>query len=736
MAGDRVATTFTASHWGTYQVLRDARGTPRLDAVPWDPNPSPIGLWQLDPALDRVRVRAPSVRRSWLEHGSGSHGALRGDDPFVEIGWDDALDLVAGELGRIRAAHGNAAIFGGSYGWSSAGRFHHAQSQVHRFLNTIGGYVRSVDTYSLGAGNVIMPHVVAPMDELLASHTSWPVLVENTELFVGFGGVPLKNCQVSPGGVGRHVVRDHLGAMARRGVRIVNISPVCDNLDAGGSVEWLPIRPGTDTALMLGIAYVLTVEKLVARDFLATHCVGYEQFEAYLLGRSDNVAKTPAWADRISGVPSGRIERLAREMAHARTMINAAFALQRASHGEQPFWMVVTLAAMLGQIGLPGGGFGVGYGAANMVGHAHPRIAGPTLPQGDNPVAAFIPVSRIADMLLSPGERFGYDGRNHVYPDIRLIYWAGGNPFHHHQDLNRLRYAWRAPETIVVHEQFWTATARHADIVLPATTTLERNDIGYAGGEGFLVAMKQVREPFALAMNDFDIFAGIADRLGAKERFTENLDELGWLRQIYDTSARRNRESGLELPPFEQFWEEGRVGFGTGEAATIMLDGFRRDPERNRLQTPSGKIEIFSKRIASFNLPDCPGHAVWSDPAEWLGGPKAAVFPLHLLSDQPARRLHSQLDASPHSIAEKVAGREPVHLNAEDARGRGIVTGDVVEVWNDRGRMLAGAIVGSATMQGVVRISTGAWLDLDAESGIELHGNRGHSEPAQCPGSL
>src|SRR5690606_32012639 len=162
---------------------------------------------------------------------------------------------VAQELQRVRTQHGNEAIFGGSYGWSSAGRFHHAQSQVHRLLNMFGGYVRSLDSYSLGAARVLMPHIVAPMGELMAGHHSWQVMEENTRLLVAFGGIPAKNAQVTAGGSPEHRVRPGLARLAAAGCRIVNFSPVRDNLDAPeGSVEWVPIRPNTDTAALLALA--------------------------------------------------------------------------------------------------------------------------------------------------------------------------------------------------------------------------------------------------------------------------------------------------------------------------------------------------------------------------------------------------------------------------------------------------------------------------------------------------
>ncbi len=708
-------TLYTAAHWGIYEV---GTGTPP-ELSPWreDPDPNQIGVHALAPSLQAIRVARPAVRRSWLERGPGSAPELRGREPFVEVDWNVALDLVAADLARVKAAHGNKAIFGGSYGWSSAGRFHHAQSQVHRFLNMIGGYVRHNDSYSLGAGRVILPHVLMSMEESWNQTTSFDVMAQHTEVFVAFGGVPAKNAQISAGGAMLHRVKHGLAAMAKAGTRFINISPVADNLDTGGPVEWIPIRPNTDTALMLALAHVLLVENLLDRDFLARCCHGYDRFEPYLAD------KTPAWASAITGIPAARIVMLAREMAASRTMMNVAWALQRASHGEQPFWMVVTLASMLGQIGQPGGGFAVGYGPTNRIGSSHTRLPGPSLPQGNNRVRAFIPVARIADMLLNPGAPFQYNGGHHIYPDIKMIYWAGGNPFHHHQDLTRLMHAWTKPETIIVHEQYWTATAKLADIVLPATIGLERNDLGYASAEGHIVASRKIVEPLGEARDDYTIFADLAQRLGVADAFTEGRDEMAWLRHLYAGTQRRGDMMGITLPDFDAFWEQGVVSLAQHDAPIVMLQAYRNDPDAHKLNTPSGKIEIFSDRIAGFNLPDCPGHPAWMVPTEWLGAPAAAQFPLHLLSDQPARKLHSQLDASPYSAAGKVAGREPIYLNPEDAFARGIANGDVVEVFNHRGRSLAGAVVSPDIMQGVARLATGAWFDHDWQTGIEKHGN-------------
>ena len=714
-------THYTASHWGIYRV-REEGGVPQLAPYEADPDPSPIGLHQMDVNASPLRIRRPAVRRSWLEKGPGAAPHLRGREPFVELDWDEALDLAAAEIDRVRMTHGNEAIFGGSYGWSSAGRFHHAQSQVHRFLNILGGYVRSVDTYSLGAGMVILPHILASVRDTNAGHTSWDVLAEHTELFVAFGGVPHKNTQISSGGAADHRVRGGLAGLAAAGVEVVNIGPVRDNLETGGAVDWIPLRPNTDTAMMLALCEVLHSEGLADRDFLARYAVGADRFVAYLDGSADGVRKTPEWAEAITGVPAETTRALARRMASRRTMVNVTWSLQRAAHGEQPFWAVVALAAMLGQIGLPGGGVGLGYGAMNALGSAHPDFPGPTLPQGRNDVSAFIPVARIADMLLRPGEPFTYNGRTHSYPDIRLIYWAGGNPFHHHQDLGRLREAWAHPDTILTNEQVWNAAARHADIVFPATTTLERNDLGNAVREGHIIAMKKVLEPFAEARNDYDIFSGLSARLGTLEAFGEGLDEAGWLRRLYAASAEAAGALGHNLPDFDTFWEMGIVSLAAEDRPVTMLADFRAAPETSPLKTPSGRIEIFSETIDGFGIADCKGHPAWFEPFEWLGAEAAATYPIHLLSDQPVRRLHSQLDHSPHSQAGKIDGREPVYLNEADAAARSIAHGDVVELFNGRGRCLAAAVPTADLMPGVARLATGAWYAPD-EEGVDQGGN-------------
>ena len=282
--------------------------------------------------------------------------------------------------------------------------------------------------------------------------------------------------------------------------------------------------------------------------------------------------------------------------------------------------------------------------------------------------------------------------------------------------------------------------------MLPATTTLERNDIGASPYDRFFFAMQQAIDPQGEARSDFDIFAGLADKLGFGATFTEGRDEMEWLRHLYDVARQGAAQYDLELPDFDRFWDAGHVEIPEPDQDHVMLADFRADPEAQPLKTPSGKIEIYSETIAGFGYDDCPPHAAWLEPAEWLGGAIAHSYPLHLISSQPGHRLHSQMDGGSVSQSTKVAGREPVWIHPADAVARGIGDGALVRVYNGRGQCLAGALVTERIRPGVVQLSAGAWFD-PVEPGtagsLERHGNanvltldKGTSKLAQGPSPL
>ncbi len=733
---------YNHSHWGAFLAEVENEHIVGVQPFARDSDASPL-LGNIPASVHSgARIAQPMVRQTWLERGPG-HGDGRGFERFVPVSWPQALDLVAAELARVKRDHGAGAIMGGSQGWSSAGIFHGARGQLRRFLSTFGGFVDQTSNYSFGTALTFLPHVLGSAQAVTGPLTSWSSIARHARLVVLFGGANPKNAQVSLGGTGDHAIQGWMEELARRGVAVVNVSPIRDDGPEETAPEWLPIRPNTDTALLLALTHTLLAEGLHDAAFLASHCTGFTRVRAYLMGESDGCPKDADWAAAITEVPAETIRALARRMASTRTMLSCSWSLQRADHGEQPYWALILLAAALGQIGLPGGGFGFGYGSSANIAEPPLAFAPPIMEGLPNPAKLAIPAARIADCLLDPGGAYDYNGKEQTYPDIHLVYWAGGNPFHHHQDLNRLRRAWQRPETIIVHEPWWTATARFADIVLPATTTLERNDIGAGSRDPYVIAMHKAIEPVGQARDDFVILADLARRLGCETAFTEGRDEMGWLRHLY-ARFRAGARTNDPLPDFEEFWEKGWLEIPRRSDEFVLLRDFRADPAAHPLGTPSGKIELYSSRIAGFGYADCPPHPAWLEPAEWLGAEAARSYPLHLVSSQPRYRLHSQMDVGPVSAQGKVAGREAVAINPADATPRAIKDGDVVRIRNARGSCLAGAVLSDAVRPGVIRLSCGAWFDPEsaAPDAACVHGNpnvltydRGTSRLGQGPSS-
>lgn len=706
------------THFGLYE--RDA--SPRLRGIAEDPKPTDFGRHYLDLAEHPHRITRPMIRRGWL---NGDTSTRRGDDAFISVDWDTALSSVASELDRVSRNHGNRSIYAGSYGWASAGRFHHAQSQLKRLLNLAGGFTSGRHSYSYGTAGAFLPHVLgSAYAGTNACAPSWDHVVEHTDCLIAFG-LRLTNAQCDPGGVGRHTVDYWLGRALDRGLRLIVISPDAADVPDHPNAEHVALRPNTDTALLLACARQAIVDDEVDHEALSRLTVGYDRLAAYLQGESDGVAKDSRWAANITGAPVETIRHVAEATAADTTLLNLGWSLQRASAGEQPYWAAIALAAMRGQIGRPGGGFAFGMGSVNSVGQPVRRLRSPGVDQGKNAVDDFIPVAAIADLLDPAVNTIEYNGHTLPLPDIRLVYWAGGNPFHHHQDLNRLRDVWQHPETVIVHEPVWSATARHADIVLPTTLPFERDDLVVSSQDRTIAYSSALRVPHGQARNDHDICAGIADRLGFGSEFTAGRSTEDWIGQLYAGY----RERFPELPTLDEL---KAIGFYTldytadAPASKTLLCDYTSDPDSAPLGTPSGRIELYSETIAAFGYEECPPHPAWVAPAEWLGGSVVATYPLHLVSPQPANRLHSQLDSVGDSQAEKIDGREVATFASVDAKSRGIEPGETVRLSNSRGATLVAAKISDTLIPGVVVLPTGAWFTPSVDDGgrlLELAGN-------------
>jgi len=516
-----------------------------------------------------------------------------------------------------------------------------------------------------------------------------------------------------------HGGQEWMEKLKASGKKVIVVDPMRSDTAEYLNAEQITPRPNTDVAMMLGMAHVMVQENLADADFLDEYTVGYDKVRAYINGESDGVAKTPEWASKICGVSAETIAKLARELVKGRTMIMSGWSMQRADHGEQAHWMIVTLASMVGQIGLPGGGFGLAY---HYAGAGSPSSTAPGLPgfgAGKAPanMPPAFPVARLTDALLEPGKTIDFNGKKVTFPDLKLIYWAGGNPFHHQQDRNKLIKAWRKPETIIVNEMFWTPTARFADIVLPACTSFEQNDIERGGDYSgkYIMPMKKVVDPLYESKPTYEIFSLLAEKMGYGEGFTDGNSEMDWVQSFYDSAQSQAESKGIDMPDFDTFWAENKeVEFYASEEAKqwIRHADYREDPLLEPLGTASGKIELFCRDIEKMGYDDCPPHASWLEPIEYLGSDKAKQFPLHLLSPHPKDRLHSQMNHV-KSLRQKYAvkDREPVLMSVEDAKSRGLKDGDIVRVFNDRGQVLAGVKVSKRLMAGVVRLREGGWYD-------------------------
>lgn len=679
-------------HWGVfYGMIEDGRA---VEFRPWgdDPHPSPQLPGVMDSLYSESRIRYPMVRRAWLEQGPGADPDGRGSGDFVRVSWEQAIELVANEITRVREEYGQEALFAGSYGWKSPGKLHNCQTLLRRMLNLTGSYTNSSGDYSTGAAQVILPYVSGSL-EVYEQCTSWKNLAENTELMVFWGCNPLNNSQIS-WQVADHGAWPGVAMMKEAGTKVISIDPVhtetCQELNG----EWIAPRPQTDVAMMLGIAHTIYAEDLHDQEFLDRYTTGFDKFVPYLTGESDGTPKSADWAANICGVPADTLRDLARRFASNRTMLSLGYSTQRQHHGEQVHWMLITLASMLGQIGLPGGGYGLSYhySSGGSPTHDTPILKAIDDASGQaNEGSAWlaqsgsvsIPVSRLVETLLNPGKTMEFNGHEIVLPRIKMAYLAGGNPFSHQQDRNEMLRAWRELDTFIVQDFQWTASARHADIVLPATTSYERNDIEQIGDYALshIVPMKKIVEPLFEARSDFDIFADIADKLGKGYEFTQGRSEMDWVRGLYDAQ--------------EDF---------------VRHADFRADPLLNALGTASGKFELYSRTIEGYGYDDCPPHATWMEPLERLGGP-TTTYPLHVASNHPQMRLHSQLCGTVNRASYEVSGREPCWMNPADAEARGLSDGDVVRVFNDRGQLLAGLVITDDIMPGVIRINEGGWFD-------------------------
>ncbi|QBY03817.1 trimethylamine-N-oxide reductase TorA [Thalassotalea sp. HSM 43] len=732
----------SGSHWGAFraQVIggKVAKIKPfELDKYPTDMLNGIKGI-----IYSPSRIRYPMVRYDYYLKRHESDTSQRGDFRFVRVTWDEAIDMFYEELERVQTTYGPSGLYAGQTGWRQTGQVHSCGNHMFRAVSMHGNYVRKVGDYSTGAGQTILPYVLGST-EVYAQSTSWENILDNSKIVVLWANDLHKNLQVG-WACETHESYEYLAKLkekvANKEIRVISIDPVKSKTQNYLNCEHQYINPQTDVAMMLGMAHHLYTEELYDKKFIDTYALGFDDFLPYLTGEKDGQPKTPEWASEICGISAKDLKQLAEDMASNRTQLLYGWCIQRQQHGEQPYWMGAVLATMLGYIGLPGGGVSYAHHYSG-VGVSSTGAAGPGAFPGipDSPdhikhksddfkgASAVIPVARWVDMILNPGKTIDANGSKVTFPDVHMAIFSGNNPWHHHQDKNKMKKAFRKLQTVVAVDFNWTATCRFADIVLPACTQYERNDIDLYGSYSSrgVIAMHKLVDPLYHSKTDFEIFTELCKRMGTDKQYSQNRTEMEWVKHLYDGCVEANKGK-FEMPKFAEFWEKGFVDFGKGALWTKFAD-FRKDPELNSLGTPSGFIEIFSRKIDRFGYDDCPGHPTWMEKKERShGGPGSTKYPLWLQSCHPDKRLHSQMcESTEFRNTYAVQGREPIYINPDDAKARGIKDGDLVRVFNERGQLIAGARVDANYAPGVTRIHEGAWYGpVDEKIGsIDTYGD-------------
>lgn len=703
----------SADHWGPFKavvkngVLVGVQPLKDVDATPT----SMLTEGTISRVYHKTRVKYPMVRKSYLANPKGdTKPHLRGKEPFVRVSWEHALALTADAILRTAEKHGNEALFSSSYGgWSHAGLLR-PQVLQGRLFGLIGGHSVTTGDYSGGASQVSLPHIIGDM-EVYSPQTSWEVMAEHTEVMVWVGCDPFKNNRIEYT-VADHQMMPRWQKIKERGVKFISINPQYTPTDEALGSDWVKIVPNTDVALFSAMAYHVYTNGKHDKAYLSKYTVGLDKYVPYLLGKDadGSPAKTPEWAAKITGIPAAKIVELADLFASKRTQFAGAWSLQRAHHGEMTHWAIINFAAMLGKIGKPGQGVGFSwhYGGGGM---AQSNAVMPVgIAQGRNPVKARCPASRISEMLMNPGKEYTRDGAVHKYPAVKLIYNAGNNFMSHQQNTNELLRAMNQHvDTVICQDPWWCASSRFADIVLPATSALERDDISTGGtySNDKIYAMRKVIKPFGESLDDFEIFRRLAALMGVEYGFTEGKTVMDILKASYEKTSQK--------VPFDQFWKEGLVRIEVPEKMRqwVRHGDFYTDPAKHPLHTKSGKIELYCSEIARFNVPDCPPVPKYLEPSEFLGNAKPGQ--VHVVSPHPYNRVHSQMAQADVRFEQNVKGRQHVLISVEDAADKGIKNGDLVELSNSRGALIAGAVVTDKIMKGVVSLEEGNWIQLDSK---------------------
>ena len=694
---ETIVPTMCASHCGGACLLKVHVKDGVITRIETDDGEEPQLRACLRGRAYRQRVHSPDRLRYPMKRVGA-----RGEGKFERISWDEALDKVAVELKRVRDTYGSGSIALARM----VGDAHslHTMGPISRLLGLAGGHVVMWGITSFHAG--VYASLVS-YGTFFASNTRDDLV--NSKLIIMWGWDPATVIN------GTNTCW-FLAQAKESGTRIVSVDPRYTDTAATFADLWIPIRPGTDTAMLIAMAYVMIKENLQDQRFLDTYTIGFNQFRDYVLGAEDGIPKTPAWAEAITGVPAATIEKLAWEYATIDpAALMAGIAAGRSAGGEQYHRAAIALAAMTGNVGIHGGDAAARAWESIMGGYPYrvrPMLAG--VDENVNPLAQGIPskkkvplgyrensihYTKLADAILK-GKAGGYPS------DIKLLYVGGCNYLTQFPNINKIVRALQSLEFIAVQEQFMTPTTKYADILLPVCTYMERNDIAFGVGTAFIGTVNKVIDPLGESKSPLQVAVELAKRMGI-ENFMDKTEE-----EFLEDLAKR---SGV--PNYAEFKKEGVYKFKLPEPHVAFKEQIK-DPANIPFRTPSGKIELYSQAWAEMNTPGLAPIPKYVEHWEGRSDPLARKYPLQLINTHFKRRALSQFDNIPW-LRELMP--QAIWINSKDALARGIRDGEMVRVFNDRGEMIIQAKVTERIMPGVVDVPHGAWYDPD-EKGVDRGG--------------